>query len=128
FSILNQFPTSSLVTRFTNDIRQVQNTVFMGLRIMVRAPLMIIGSVIMALIINFKLASIFLFVVPISIFFILWVFKKAAIMFDTVQRKTDSVNLVMQENLMNMRLIKAFTRHTFERLRFSQVNEALSIS
>ncbi|HLR59665.1 MAG TPA: ABC transporter ATP-binding protein [Pseudogracilibacillus sp.] len=128
FSILNQFPTSSLVTRFTNDIRQVQNTVFMGLRIMVRAPLMIIGSVIMALIINFKLASIFLIVVPISIFFILWVFKKAAIMFDTVQRKTDSVNLVMQENLMNMRLIKAFTRHTFERLRFSQVNEALSIS
>src|SRR5699024_3645093 len=112
----------------TNDIRQVQNTVFMGLRIMVRAPLMIIGSVIMPLIINFKLASIFLIVVPISIFFILWVFKKAAIMFDTVQRKTDSVNLVMQENLMNMRLIKAFTRHTFERLRFSQVNEALSIS
>lgn len=128
FSILNQFPTSSLVTRFTNDIRQVQNTVFMGLRIMVRAPLMIIGSVIMALIINFKLASIFLIVVPISILFILWVFKKAAIMFDTVQRKTDTVNLVMQENLMNMRLIKAFTRHTFERLRFSQVNEALSIS
>src|SRR5699024_10896473 len=78
FLILNQFPTSSLVTRFTNDIRQVQNTVFMGLRIMVRAPLMIIGSVIMALIINFKLASIFLIVVPISIFFILWVFKKAA--------------------------------------------------
>lgn len=128
FSVLNQFPTSSLVTRFTNDIRQVQNTVFMGLRIMVRAPLMIIGSVIMALIINFKLASIFLIVVPISILFILWVFKKAAIMFDIVQRKTDSVNLVMQENLMNMRLIKAFTRHTFERLRFSQVNEALSIS
>ncbi len=128
FAILNQFPTSSLVTRFTNDIRQVQNTVFMGLRIMVRAPLMIIGSVIMALIINFKLASIFLIVVPIAILFVLWVFKLAVVMFDTVQRKTDSVNLVMQENLMNMRLIKAFTRNTFERLRFSKVNEALSVS
>lgn len=126
FSILNQFPTSALVTRFTNDIRQVQNTVFMGLRIMIRAPLMIIGSVIMALIINFKLASIFLFVVPIAILFVFWVFKKGSVMFNNVQRKTDSVNLVMQENLMNMRLIKAFTRHKFERLRFSKVNEDLS--
>ncbi len=128
FAILNQFPTSSLITRFTNDIRQVQNTVFMGLRIMIRAPLMIIGSVIMALIINFKLASVFLIVVPIAVLFVLWVYKKGSAMFDTVQRKTDSVNLVMQENLMNMRLIKAFTRHTFERSRFSKVNEDLSAS
>lgn len=128
FAILNQFPTSSLITRFTNDIRQVQNTVFMGLRIMIRAPLMIIGSVIMALIINFKLASVFLIVVPIAVLFVLWVYRKGSVMFDTVQRKTDSVNLVMQENLMNMRLIKAFTRHTFERSRFSKVNEDLSVS
>lgn len=128
FAILNQFPTSSLVTRFTNDIRQVQNTVFMGLRIMIRAPLMIIGSMIMALYINFKLASIFLIVVPIAIIFVLWVFKKGSVMFDTVQRKTDSVNLVMQENLMNMRLIKAFTRHAFEKERFAKVNDDLSSS
>lgn len=95
---------------------------------MIRAPLMIIGSMIMALYINFKLASIFLIVVPIAIIFVLWVFKKGSVMFDTVQRKTDSVNLVMQENLMNMRLIKAFTRHAFEKERFAKVNDDLSSS
>src|SRR5699024_10404897 len=67
FNHLNLYPTSALMTRFTNDIRQIQNTIFMGLRIMVRAPLMVIGGVIMAFIVNAKLAIVFLVIVPLLI-------------------------------------------------------------
>src|SRR5690625_4453894 len=77
FANLNEYPTSSLVTRFTNDIRQIQNTVYMGLRIMVRAPLMVVGGVIMAFVINAKLALIFLVTVPLLIIFLIWVLKKS---------------------------------------------------
>ena len=126
FEILNKFSNASLITRFTNDVRQVQNTIYMGLRIMAKAPLLVIGSVIMSLIINFKLAAIFLIIVPIVIFFTIWIFKKAAIMFNNVQSKTDNVNFVMQENLSNMRLIKAFVRKNFEKVRFKTANDELS--
>src|SRR5699024_5730754 len=67
FNHLNLYPTSALMTRFTNDIRQIQNTIFMGLRIMVRAPLIVIGGVIMAFIVNAKLAIVFLVIVPLLI-------------------------------------------------------------
>ena len=65
YAQLAKFPSSAIVTRFTNDVRQVQNTIFMALRIMARAPFMVIGSVIMALIVNVKIASIFLITVPV---------------------------------------------------------------
>ena len=126
FTNLNKFPTSALVTRFTNDIRQIQNTVFMGLRIMVRAPLMVIGGVIMAFVVNAKLALIFLMTVPLLISFIFWVLKHASRMFRRVQTYVDTVNRVMQENLSNMRLIKAFIRRRFESDRFIDANRDLA--
>lgn len=126
FTNLNQYPTSALVTRFTDDVRQIQNTIFMGLRIMIRAPLMVIGGVLMAFYINFKLASIFLITVPLLIFFIFWVLKKAGNMFKQVQERVDTVNRVMQENLGGMRLIKAFLRRTFEENRFMKANQELA--
>ena len=126
FTNLNQYPTSGLVTRFTDDVRQIQNTIFMGLRIMVRAPLMVVGGVLMAFSINFKLASIFLVTVPLLIFFLFWVLKKAGNMFKQVQERIDTVNRVMQENLSGMRLIKAFLRRTFEENRFLEANEELA--
>ena len=126
FTNLNQYPTSALVTRFTDDVRQIQNTIFMGLRIMIRAPLMVIGGVLMAFYINFKLASIFLITVPLLIFFIFCVLKKAGNMFKQVQERVDTVNRVMQENLGGMRLIKAFLRRTFEENRFMKANQELA--
>jgi len=126
FTNLNQYPTSALVTRFTDDVRQIQNTIFMGLRIMIRAPLMVVGGVFMAFYINFKLASIFLVTVPLLIFFIFWVLKKAGNMFKQVQERVDTVNRVMQENLGGMRLIKAFLRRTFEENRFMKANQELA--
>lgn len=126
FKSLSNYPTSGLVTRFTNDIRQIQNTFFMGLRIMVKAPLQVIGGVTMAFIVNFRLAMIFLVTVPLLIFFLLFVMKLASKMFSKVQANVDNVNRVMQENLAGMRLIKAFTRRNFEENRFMEANESLA--
>jgi len=126
FKHLQRFPTSSIVTRFTNDVRQVQQTLFMALRVMVRAPLMVIGGVIMAFIVNARLALIFLITVPLLIFFIFWVLRKSTAMFRKVQSKVDFVNRVMQENLSNMRLVKAFLRRTYEESRFHRANKGLA--
>ncbi|WP_099157101.1 ABC transporter ATP-binding protein [Virgibacillus ndiopensis] len=126
FANLNQYPTSALVTRFTNDVRQLQNTIFMGLRIMVKAPLIVLGGVIMAFVVNAKLAVIFLITVPLLITFLLWVLKKASRMFKRVQKRVDSVNRVMQENLAGMRLIKAFLRRNYEENRFTKENKDLA--
>lgn len=126
FASLNKFPTSGLVTRFTNDVRQVQNTIFMGLRIMAKAPLIVIGGVIMAFVVDARLAFIFLITVPLLVGFILWVLKVASKMFDQVQTKVDQVNRVMQENLAGMRLIKAFFRRKHEESRFTTSNEELA--
>ncbi|MFC0300838.1 ABC transporter ATP-binding protein [Virgibacillus soli] len=126
FANLNEYPTSGLVTRFTNDVRQIQNTVFMALRIMSRAPLLVLGGVIMAFVVNARLALIFLITVPLLVGFILWVLKKASKLFNLLQQKVDNVNRVMQENLAGMRLIKAFMRRKHEKSRFHQTNKDLA--
>ncbi|MFC4319947.1 ABC transporter ATP-binding protein [Litchfieldia salsa] len=125
FSKFNLFPTSSLITRMTNDVVQVQNTVFMSLRIMLRAPLLIIGGVVMALIVNFKLSLIFLIVIPLLFLFLYGVMNKGDVLFKSVQERLDRVNSVMQENLSGIRLIKAFLRRKYEVKRFTKTNKEL---
>ncbi|GGA74241.1 ABC transporter ATP-binding protein [Ornithinibacillus halotolerans] len=125
FANLNRFATSHLMTLFTNDVRQIQNTIFMALRIMAKAPLLALGGVIMAFIVNPRLAIIFLISVPVLIGFLLWVLKKASKLFSRVQEKIDNVNQVMQENLAGMRLIKAFFRRNHEQDRFEEANTDL---
>lgn len=126
FTNLDEYPTSGLVTRFTNDVRQVRDTIFMGLRIMTRAPLMVIGGVMMAFIVNVKLALVFIVTVPLLISFLFWVLRKASFMFEKVQNRIDNVNRVMQENLAGMRLIKAFLRRDHEEERFTSANKNLA--
>ncbi|MFA1818915.1 ABC transporter ATP-binding protein [Virgibacillus oceani] len=126
FANLNMYPTSALVTRFTNDVRQIQNTIFMALRIMSKAPLIVIGGVTMAFIVNARLALVFLVTVPLLIGFLLWVLKVARSMFDKVQSSVDNVNRIMQENLAGMRLIKAFFRRNHEEARFMDANTELA--
>ncbi|MBU9713616.1 ABC transporter ATP-binding protein [Evansella tamaricis] len=125
FSNFSKFPTSSLITRMTNDITQIQNTIFMSLRIMLRAPLLIIGAVIMALIVNFKLALILLVTVPLLVLFLILVMRKAGKLFRSVQERLDIVNSVMQENLAGIRLIKAFLRRKHEAKRFTNASANL---
>ena len=126
FANLNQYPTSGLVTRFSNDVRQLQNTIFMALRIMAKAPLIALGGVVMSFIVSPRLALVFLVTVPLLVGFILWVLKIATRLFDRVQRNVDHVNQVMQENLAGMRLIKAFLRRDHEESRFMDANENLA--
>ncbi|WP_078382161.1 ABC transporter ATP-binding protein [Sutcliffiella halmapala] len=125
FANFNLFPTSSLITRMTNDVTQVQNTVFMSLRIMLRAPLLIIGGVVMALIVNFQLALFLVIGVPILFIFLVWVMKRGGALFKTVQEKLDGVNNVMRENLGGIRLIKAFLRKNHEIKRFEHASDEL---
>ncbi|GLB59871.1 ABC transporter ATP-binding protein [Cytobacillus sp. NCCP-133] len=125
FANFNRFPTSSLITRMTNDITQLQNTVFMSLRIMMRAPLLIIGGLGMAFVVNTKLALILSAVAPFLFLFLFWVMGKGGAKFKVVQEKLDAVNSVMQENLSGMRLIKAFVRRNHEVKRFTGTNEDL---
>jgi len=122
FANFSSFPASSLITRMTNDITQIQNTVFMSLRIMLRAPLLIIGSLIMAFTINIKLAFILSIVVPFLFTFLIFVMNKGGKLFKSVQEKLDSVNGVMRENLTGIRLIKAFARRKHEEKRFAKTN------
>ncbi|OIU70521.1 ABC transporter ATP-binding protein [Rossellomorea aquimaris] len=125
FASFNRLPASSLITRLTNDVRQLQNTIFMSLRIMLRAPLLVVGSAIMALIVNVKLAIILLIVIPVLWLFLLWVLKRGWSLFEKVQKRLDRVNEVMKENLSGIRLIKAYTRGEHEEKRFHGANEDL---
>lgn len=125
FHQFQKFPTSSLITRLTNDITQIQNFIFMGLRIGLRAPLFILGGVIMAYTVNVKLANILLLSIPILLLITLWILHKGVNLFQEVQRKLDSVNRVIRENLMAMRLVKAYAREDYEEERFVKVNTSL---
>lgn len=120
FANFNRFPESSLITRLTNDVMQLQNTVFMGLRIMLRAPLLVIGSIVMAFVVQPKLALWLAAAVPFLGIFLLWVLKKGAALFQSVQMQLDQVNGVMQQNLIGMRIVRVFVRMKHESKRFSQ--------
>ncbi|MCA1064275.1 ABC transporter ATP-binding protein/permease [Rossellomorea aquimaris] len=122
FASFNELPASSLITRMTNDVRQLQNTIFMSLRIMLRAPLLVVGSTIMALIVNARLALILLIVIPVLWLFLIWVLKRGWSLFEKVQTRLDKVNDVMKENLSGMRVIKAYTRSKHEEGRFRGAN------
>ncbi|MET3683873.1 ATP-binding cassette subfamily B protein [Alkalibacillus flavidus] len=125
FKNLNDHPTSSLITRFTNDVRQVQSGLFLALRIMFRAPLLVIGGVTMSFIVNWRIAIVFLVSIPILILLLGLIVKFSSRLFTQVQAYLDRVNRVMQENLSGIRLIKAFLRRDHEQKRFVQANTNL---
>ncbi|MDR0948458.1 MAG: ABC transporter ATP-binding protein/permease [Lachnospiraceae bacterium] len=125
FSNIDHFSTGSLVTRLTNDVTQMQNLVMMSLRIMLRAPGMLIGAIIMAFLMNAQLATVLLIVMPILIVVIILVMRAAFPRFQRMQQKLDHLNSTVQEALTNVRVIKSFVREDFEKDRFGQANEDL---
>ena len=122
---LDGLETGNLITRMTNDIVQIQQVTMMMLRILVRAPLLVIGSVIMALLTSLKLSLILLVIVPLLLIAIWIILKRAFPLFSRVQSRLDRVNTVMQENLAGVRLVKAFVRAGHEKKRFRNANEDL---
>lgn len=115
--------TSSLITRTTNDITQVQNVLTMMMRVMVMAPLMSIGGVIMSIYTDVKLSFIFIIVIPLLAAIIAVVAMKSIPLFRQMQLKIDQLNLILRENLLGVRVIRAFNRTTHEQARFDVANE-----
>lgn len=128
FANIDTFSTGSLVTRLTNDITQVQNLIMMGLRMMLRAPGMLIGAIIMAFSMNARLARVFLIIMPVMIVAIAVIMRTAFPRFTIMQKKLDKVNSNIQETLQNVRVIKSFVRGDYEEKRFSDSNEDLKDS
>lgn len=122
FANIDQFSTGSLVTRLTNDITQLQNVIMMGLRMLLRAPGMLIGAVIMAFIMNVTLATVLMIVIPILSTIIVIIILKAFPKFEAMQKKLDKLNSNIQETLTNVRVIKSFVRGTYEEEEFKESN------
>jgi ATP-binding cassette subfamily B multidrug efflux pump len=125
FGNLDDLETGQLVTRLTNDVTLVQQVVGMLLRIMVRSPLMVLGSLVMAILTSPRLALLLLVLGPLVLGLVAWVISRAAPMFGRVQARLDDLNTVMQENLAGVRVVKAFVRADHEVKRFETANNAL---
>jgi len=125
FANIDTFSTSSLITRLTNDITQIQNLINMALRMMLRAPGMLVGALIMAFMMNASLALIVLIVMPILALTIIGIVKVAFPRFQIMQKQLDTVNSNIQENLTNVRVIKSFVRGPYEEKKFGIANEEL---
>ncbi|HEW91609.1 MAG TPA: ABC transporter ATP-binding protein [Thermotogaceae bacterium] len=119
---IDKFSTASLITRTTNDVTQVQQAVFMIFRMVVRAPVMAVGGIIMAVSKDTKLTMILLVSVPVLLLGIFFIAKKALPMFKSLQRKIDRLNLVLRENLTGVRVIRAFGKEGVEKKRFNEAN------
>ena len=125
FKEVDNLKTSTLITRLTNDVTQVQQMVNMTLRAAVRSPLMAIGGIIMASRLSKDLSSIFLISIPMIIVGIVYILKKSMPLFTKVQSKIDNINLVMRENILGVRVIKAFNLEENQNKRFIERNEEL---
>ncbi|MGB8983841.1 MAG: ABC transporter ATP-binding protein [Anaerolineales bacterium] len=126
FGNLDELETGQLITRLTNDVTQVQEALLMILRILVRAPLLLIGSLIMAIVTSPQLAFLPLVLMPIELAAVIWIVNKATPLYTVVQEKLDVLNQVMQENLAGIRVVKAFVRARHEETRFGQANTGLT--
>lgn len=116
-----KFPTASLITRLTTDVTITQNLIFMGLRIMLRAPLLVVGSIIMSFIVNPYLAMFLVIGAPFLVVFLYIMSRNGLKLFGEVQKRVDQVTRKIQENLQAVRLIKAYLRGNFESSRFATV-------
>ena len=122
----NTFGTPSLITRNTNDVQQVQMVLVMAFNIMIMAPIMCVGGVIMALREDVPLSGLLIVVIPLVVGMIAIVAVRALPLFRSVQKKTDRINQVMRETLSGVRVIRAFVRTEHEEIRFDEANADLT--
>lgn len=125
FSDIDRFKTGSLVTRTTNDVTQIQNAFTTCIRMLVRAPFLCIGGVVMVLVLNAKLSLVVLAAIPFLTAMIVFLLKRGRPLFTSMQEKLDRVNTVMQENLSGIRVVKAFARADHEKAKFKVANDDL---
>ena len=118
FANIEHFSTASLITRLTNDISSVQMTLFMGMRMCVRAPVMLVTALIKAMEISLDLSQVFLVVIPLLVIAVAIVIRYVGPFFTALQSATDDLNLVVQENLNAVRVVKSFVREDREKEKF----------
>lgn len=123
---LDELGTPSLITRMTNDINQVQNTVAMLIRLVSRAPFLVIGAMIMAMIINLQLSIIFFCAAVIIALVLYLVMSKSVPVFKAIQKKLDKVSLVSRENLSGNRVVRAFSKQKQQQKNFEEISDDLS--
>ena len=125
FANIERFSTASLITRLTNDVSSVQMTLMMGMRMLVRAPVMLITALVMALTISLQLSQVFLVVLPLLLLLVAIVIRYVGPFFTALQKSTDDLNLVVQENLNAIRVVKSFVREDREQEKFAQRSDTL---
>ena len=125
FADIDRFSSASLITRLTNDVNNIQSMVNMGLRILIRAPFMLIAALAVCLSINGKLTLILICVVPVMALAVGLLMKACRKLFELFQKKIDGLNDSVQENLVAIRVVKAFVREDYEKKKFKKSNDEL---
>lgn len=123
FRNIDSFSTASLSIRLTNDVTQMQNLATMGMRMMIRAPLMLPFALVMAIRINSSLALILGVSVPVLLVLLTLLVRRAMPMFEKMQRSVDRLNRTVQENVTNMRVVKSFVREEHEKRKFAEASD-----
>lgn len=126
YAKIDEFGTSSLINRITNDINQLQLAVAMLIRLVIRAPFICIGAIIMAMIMDFKLSLILVAATPIFAIILYLVISKTSPLYLKYQHRLDKIALILRENLSGVRVIRAFARTKYEKKRFYKANEDLT--
>ena len=125
FKNIEKFSTASLITRLTTDVTTIQNSVTMGIKLLVRAPMMLICACILSVTISPQLAMIFLVSMPILVISIGLIIKAVRPRFEAMQKKIDNMNTIVQENLIGIRVVKSFVRANKEKEKFKTANDDL---
>ncbi len=123
---IDKMGTASLITRTTNDVSQMQNVTIMSMRMMIRAPFMMIGGIIMAITTNPNLSKVFIISAPILVGVISFIGSKGYPLFKVIQKKIDNLNKVLRESLTGIRVIRAFNKTGYEKERFNKSNRELT--
>ena len=125
FSNIEKFSTASLVTRLTNDANNLQISLMMGMRLLVRSPGMLVAALVLSIRISLQLSSVFLVALPLLVLSVATILIKTSPMFRSLQEKTDALNLVVQENLTGIRVVKSFVKADYEKEKFVKRNRSL---
>ena len=125
FADIDRFSSASLITRMTNDVNAMTMMLAMGLRMLVRAPVMLIAALAISISLNARLALVLVVVIPLMVLVIGLLMKVCVKLFETMQKRIDNLNNTLQENLVAIRVVKAFVREDFERKKFKKSNDEL---
>ncbi len=125
FSNIEKFSTASLVTRLTNDVNNLQMSLMMSMRLLVRAPVMLVSALFFSIRISYRLSNVFLVALPLLLVVVIAILTRVGPMFRSLQEKTDGLNLVVQPNLAGIRVVKSFVQGDYEREKFAKRNNDL---